>query len=71
MLQDALDAPLRTVSVVDINLYHALPFAVFDDLHVRQRTRNAVAHVGKAPAVPLPTGTISLPKNLESIRNCV
>src|SRR5581483_1899099 len=63
LLQDTLDATLGAMRVADIDFYHALPFAPLDDLHMRQRARDTVAHVGKAPATALPTGTIGLPKN--------
>ena len=42
----------------------ARAFTVFDDLHMGQGPRNAVAHSGKASAVALLDGTIRLAENL-------
>lgn len=64
LLQDALDATLGAMSVANVNLHHALSFALLDDLHMSQCPGNPVAQVRKTPPLPLATGAIGLSENL-------
>jgi hypothetical protein len=64
LLQATVDAPLGAMHITPIDFDHTLPLPMLDDLHMGQRPRNAVAHVGKAPAVPLTREAIGLSENL-------
>ncbi len=63
LIQDTLNATHRAVNVTNINFDHALAFPMLDDLYVSPHPRNTVAHVRKAPAVPLTAGALDLPEN--------
>src|SRR5664279_5617666 len=59
-----MDTSLGTVRIADVHLNDATALAVFDDLNMRQRARDAVAHVGKAASAPVSAGAIGLSENL-------
>src|SRR5260221_7233640 len=59
-----MDTCLGAVCIADVHLNDATAFAVFDDLNMRQRARDAVAHVGKAASARLSAGAIRLSEDL-------
>ena len=64
LVKNPLDTAHRAVDVVDLDFDHARAVPVLDDLHMGQGSRNAVTHIGKAPAVALASRTLGLSENL-------
>ena len=64
VVKHLLHSVLGAMGVVNIDSNDALTLPMVDDLNMCDRTRNAVAHVGKATSAPVSAGAIRLSKNL-------
>src|SRR5215475_5469829 len=52
------------MNIANIDFDQVLTVSALADLHMSKRPRNTVAHVGKAPAVPLTAGAVGHAENL-------
>ncbi len=59
-----MDTLLGAMCIRDVDLNDATALAVFDDLNVGQRARDALAYIRKTAATPLSTRAIGLSENL-------
>ena len=64
MVESLLNTTLRTMGVADVHGHEALPFPMFHNLHVSQRSGDTVTQFGKAPPITLAAGAIGLAKDL-------
>ena len=63
LLKHLMDKGLRTMRIANVHRDDATALAVFDDLNVRQRARDAVAHLREAASTAVSTGAIRLSEN--------
>ncbi len=64
LVKRLLNTTPTPMGIADVHRHHPLAFPMLHDLDMRQRARNTVVQVGKAPSIRLATGPVGLSENL-------